>query len=102
MKQKLENIYEDQEFQSLMKKKSFFSWILALLVMALYFSFILVVAFSPELFSEKIAEHSVISLGIPIGVLVIILSFILTGVYVYRANKEFDKANQELISKYQE
>ncbi len=102
MKQKLEQIYQDPEFQNLVKRKSRFSWLLAIFVMGLYFSFILVVAFSPETFAIKISESSVVSIGIPIGVLVIVASFILTGIYVYRANKEFDKANQILINKYQE
>ena len=101
MKQKLELIYQDPEFQQLIKKKTFFSWLLAILVMGLYFSFILVVAFSPELFAIKISQISVVSIGIPIGVLVILGSFILTGIYVYRANKEFDKSNQDLLKKYQ-
>ena len=100
MKQKLEQIYQDTEFQILIKKKNFFSWLLAFLVMGLYFSFILIVAFLPELFATVISDASVISVGIPIGVLVILSSFVLTGVYVYRANKEFDKSNQDLINKY--
>ncbi len=39
----------------------------------------------------------VITIGIPIGVLIIVMSFVLTGVYVHKANKDFDRINQEII-----
>ena len=42
-------------------------------------------------------EGSVITWGIPAGLSVILLSFCLTGVYVYRANKEFDRLSQDII-----
>ena len=45
---------------------------------------------------HPIAEGSVITIGIPIGLGVIISAFALTGIFVYRANTEFDRINNEL------
>ncbi len=78
-------------------KRSRFSWALAITVLAAYFAFILIIAFQPSLFAAPLGDDTVITWGIPIGVGVIVLSFLLTGVYVLRANKDFDRATQRIV-----
>ena len=95
-------IYADPEFHELEKKRGRFSWLLTSIILFIYFSFILIIAFAPELFAQKITDTSVISIGIPIGVMVIVCSFLLTGLYVYRSNKEFDALNRDLLERYKE
>ena len=90
-------IYADPEFHKLERKRSRFSWLLASIVMLTYFSFILVIAFAPEFFATPIVDGKVITWGIPVGLFVILLSFLLTGVYVRRANKEFDKLTSDIV-----
>lgn len=97
MQQYYRQIHDDPKFHELEKKRGLFSWSLALLVMFCYFSFIMVIAFFPELFAQTISENSSITWGIPIGVFVIIISFFLTGIYVYRANREFDSVSKQII-----
>ena len=46
---------------------------------------------------KQVVEGSPITLGIPIGISIIIMAFILTGIYVGRANKVFDEINQQII-----
>lgn len=100
MQQLYRKIYNDPEFHELEKKRGIFSWSLALVVLLIYFSFILIIAFYPEIFAKTITAHSVISWGIPVGLFVIISSFLLTGIYVYRANKEFDVISQKIIKQH--
>jgi uncharacterized membrane protein (DUF485 family) len=38
----------------------------------------------------------VMTVGIPVGIAIIVISFILAGVYVRRANGEFDAMTQEV------
>lgn len=90
-------IYADPDFHELERKRGRFSWLLASIVMLTYFSFILVIAFAPELFATPIIEGKIITWGIPVGLFVILLSFLLTGVYVYRANNEFDQITKDII-----
>lgn len=90
-------IYADPDFHALERKRGRFSWLLASIVMLTYFSFILVIAFAPELFATPIIEGKIITWGIPVGLFVILLSFLLTGVYVYRANKEFDQITKDIV-----
>lgn len=92
-------IYADPDFHELERKRGRFSWLLASIVMLTYFSFILVIAFAPELFATPIIEGKIITWGIPVGLFVILLSFLLTGVYVYRANKEFDQRTKDIVDR---
>jgi uncharacterized membrane protein (DUF485 family) len=69
-------------------------------MLAAYYAFILVIAFNPKLLAIKIAEGSVISVGIPVGILLILFSFALTGIYVVRANGEFDRLNNEIKEEF--
>lgn len=86
-----DKIKMDSEFQHLVKKRQKFSLILTSIILVVYFSFILTIAYAPSLFAIPIISGSVTTLGIPVGLGVILLSFILTGVYVRKANKDFDE-----------
>ncbi len=57
----------------------------------MYFCFILTIAYAPSVFATPLWDGSVTTLGIPVGIGVILISFILTGVYVKKANQEFDQ-----------
>lgn len=97
MEHLFKQIYADPEFHELEEKRGRFSWILAAIVFLTYFSFILIIAFVPEVFAIPIYQGSVITWGIPIGLSVIVISFLLTGVYVYRANGEFDHLIKDIV-----
>ena len=60
-----------------------------------YFGFILLVAFARDLMALKIGG-GVTSLGIVLGLVVIVSAFLLTGIYVQRANSRFDDLTRDL------
>lgn len=95
-------IYADPEFHALEKKRGRFSWLLAGIVFLTYFSFILVIAFVPEVFGKAIVAGRMMTWGIPAGIFVIVFSFCLTGVYVYRANNEFDRLIRDIVENVQQ
>ena len=45
----------------------------------------------------RVSPDSTITWGIPIGVGLIVSAFILTGIYVRRANGEFDDLNNAIL-----
>ncbi|MBF0161592.1 MAG: DUF485 domain-containing protein [Magnetococcales bacterium] len=92
----VQRIKANPKYQELVAKRSGFAWFLSMIMLIIYYAFILVVAFIPKSLGEKIAPDSVISIGIPIGVLIIIAAFILTGIYVYRANSTFDELTRQI------
>lgn len=94
-----EEINRDPEFHALQKRRSRFSWTLAGLMLATYYAFILVIAFKPALFAIPLREGATVTWGIVAGLGVIAVSFILTGVYVARANGAFDQETARILSR---
>ena len=62
---------------------------LTIAMMIVYYGFILLVAFNKPLLATKVGE-GVITMGMPLGIGVILFTIIVTNVYVRRANSEFD------------
>ena len=92
-------IIKSEDFKSLVKRKSFVSWLLSSITLLTYFSFILLVAFFPEVLGFRISNESIITIGIPIGVSIILLAFVSTGIYVFIANQEFDQTEKIILKK---
>ena len=57
------------------------------------------IAFGPRVFAISLGPNTVITWGIPAGVSIIVLGFILTAIYVHRANGEFDRDNKAIIKR---
>jgi uncharacterized membrane protein (DUF485 family) len=85
-------------YAKLVSKRRILAWILSILMLAIYFSFILLVAYEPQLklMGMPINPGSITTWGIPIGISVILSAFVLTGIYVFRANGEFDDLNNQI------
>ena len=92
-------IISSKNFKSLTKRKSFVSWLLSAVTLLTYFSFILLVAFFPEILGLRMSDESIITIGIPIGVSIILLAFASTGIYVFIANREFDQTEKRILKK---
>jgi uncharacterized membrane protein (DUF485 family) len=91
----VQRIESNPKYQQLVAKRNAFGWTLTLLMMVVYYGYILLIAFDKELLSRKIG-NSVITWGIPIGLFVIVFTVVITGIYVRRANKEFDDLTAEI------
>ena len=92
-----ERIRKNPKFDELVTKRSRFAWLLTAFVLGIYFVFIMVVAFNPTLLANPIWEGGVATIAWPIGAGLILLFWLLTGVYIRRANGEFDDINSEII-----
>ena len=90
-------IQQDPNFRELVSKRQRFAWTLSILMLGLYLAFILLIAFASGWLGTPLSEGSSITRGIPVGVGLILSSFVLTGIYVFRANGEFDELNQKIL-----
>jgi len=86
----VEKIKSNPSYQKLVTERSAFAWKLTITILVVYYAFILLIAFSPATLGAKIAAGGMATVGIPVGVAIIVFAFILTGIYVKRANSEFD------------
>jgi uncharacterized membrane protein (DUF485 family) len=76
------------DFIDLERQRGRLGWTLASVMLAIYFGFIFLDAFAPSFMATPIA--GVITLGFPLGLLVILSAIALTGIYVVQANRNFD------------
>ena len=89
-------VMSNPEYHKLVSERSRFGWTLAIIMLIIYYGFILLIAYAPKWLGTPLAEGMVMTRGIPIGIGVIISAFILTGIYVARANSHFDRINEEI------
>jgi uncharacterized membrane protein (DUF485 family) len=89
-------IRANPEFAELERRRNSFRWILCAIMLAIYYGFIMLVAFAPKLMAQPLGA-GVITIGFPLGLGVIVSAVILTGIYVWRANSVFDRLNREIV-----
>lgn len=95
-------IRNNPKFHALVAKRSSFAWTLSAIVLVCYYSFMMVVAFNPTVLASSLfGGGTIMTVAWPIGAVLIIGSWILTGVYIRRANTEFDQLNQEILKECQ-
>ena len=91
----VQKIKSNQKNQKLVSTRSSYGWTLTWIMMIVYYGFILLIAFNKELLSAKMGA-GVMTWGMPIGLFVIVFTVIITGIYVRRANSEFDDLTAEI------
>ncbi len=82
-------VRSNPHYLELVAKRRRFSWTITAVMLVVYFGFILVVAFDKALLGTRVG--GVITLAFPVGLAIIVLAIALTGIYVLRANGEFDR-----------
>jgi uncharacterized membrane protein (DUF485 family) len=89
-------IAANPRYQELKAKRSRFGWLLAILMLIVYYGFILLVAFGKPFLAQRLGA-GVTTIGMPIGFGVIVFTIVITGIYVRRANSEFDRLTAEIM-----
>lgn len=91
-------IRANPKYQELKAKRSSFGWMLTVLMMVVYYGYIALIAFNKEFLGQPMGS-GVTTIGVPIGFGVIIFTIVITGIYVRRANDEFDRLTAEILAK---
>ena len=91
----VQQIKKDPAHQELARKRRGFAWLLSIIMLVLYYAFIMVIAFKSSLLGAQMGT-GVMTVGIPVGISIIVIAFILTGIYVRRANGEFDALSRRI------
>jgi uncharacterized membrane protein (DUF485 family) len=91
-----QQIEQSPKFKELVAKRRSLNLSLTVVTLIIYFGFILLVAFDPKFLGQKIGE-GVMTLGIPVGLAVIVATFLIVGFYVVRANATFDVLSKQIV-----
>ncbi len=89
-------VINSPEFKSLVSKRWSVSGILLVLLFVSYYGYVILIGTNKELLAQKVGE--VTTLGIPMGVGVIVFAFVLTAVYIAWANASYDPEVERLKS----
>jgi uncharacterized membrane protein (DUF485 family) len=89
-------IEANPKYHELRRKRNAFGWTLSMLMLVVYFGYIALIAFNKPFLALPIGD-GVTTIGIPIGMGVIIFTIVITGIYVRRANGEFDDLTAEIL-----
>ena len=89
-------IEANPKYHELRRKRNAFGWTLTVLMLLVYFGYIALIAFNKPFLAQPIG-NGVTTIGIPIGMGVIIFTIVITGIYVRRANSEYDRLTAEIL-----
>ena len=92
----LARIENDPNYLKLVSERKSLGWTLTIITLVMYYGYIAIVAFAPSLIALPLAGS--ITLGIVLGVALILASILLTGVYVLRANSEYDDLTSAIVN----
>ncbi|MEJ8856114.1 DUF485 domain-containing protein [Variovorax robiniae] len=92
----VQKIQSNTKYLELRRKRNAFGWLLAALMMIVYYGYIALIAFNKPFLAQPLGA-GVTSIGIPIGLGVIVFTIVITAVYIRRANGEFDRLTAEII-----
>jgi uncharacterized membrane protein (DUF485 family) len=88
-----------EEYRELSCAKSKIIIPLTAIMLIAYYSFVLLIAFVPELLARPVGDGPM-SAGILLGLFLILLTFVLTGIYVHYANTVLEPLHHKLKEKF--
>ena len=91
-----ERIRANPKYLELRRKRNAYGWSLTLVMMVVYYGYIALIAFNKPFLSQPIGA-GVTTIGVPIGMGVIIFTIVITGIYVRRANSEYDALTRAIL-----
>lgn len=92
----IEKIKGHPKYKQLRATRNSYGWVLTIVMLAVYYGFIGLIAFDKSFLAQPLGA-GVTTLGIPIGFGVIVFTVLITGLYVRRANSEFDALNEQIL-----
>ncbi|WP_169392541.1 MULTISPECIES: DUF485 domain-containing protein [Psychrobacter] len=92
----VERILNNPKFQEMVSRKRKLSWTLTAIMLVIYVGFMLLVGYNKAFLSSSVSG-GVTTWGIPLGLGIIVLSFVLCAVYSYIANHKLDPLNEDTL-----
>ena len=92
----VERIQRNPKYLELKSKRNRFGWTLAILMLIVYYGYIGLIAFDKAFLAQPMGS-GVTTIGIPIGMAVIVFTVVITGIYIQRANSEYDRLTREIL-----
>jgi len=92
----VDKIKRNPKYLELRKKRNGLGVLLTILMLVVYYGYVSLIAFNKAFLAQPLGA-GVTTLGVPIGIGVIIFTIVITGIYVRRANSEFDALTRDIL-----
>ena len=92
----LARIESNPKYQLLKRRRNTLGWTLTVLMLVAYYGYVGLIAFDKEFLAQRIGS-GVSTIGIPIATALIIFTVLITGYYVWRANRDYDRLTAEIL-----
>ncbi len=92
-----ERIRRHPKYADMVARRRLLAFSLSAIVLGALFGMILVAAFQPQVLKTPLSEGSPVTVAVPVGILIIIGSWLLTGVYTRRARRDFDELSNQIV-----
>lgn len=92
-----ERMRSNPKFNDLVARRGRFAWVLAVTVLVMFYGFVMVVAFNPTSLGQPLSDGSVLTVGVAVELFMFVFFWLLTAIYVKRANGEFDSLTREIV-----
>jgi uncharacterized membrane protein (DUF485 family) len=96
---RLAAVAADPGYQALTQRRARMEWALTALIVAAFMGYTLLVAFAKDWLAQPLVAGGVTSIGIPIGLGLILFAILLTGFYVAYANRHFDRQMADIVAR---
>lgn len=87
--QTVAQINANPEYIMMRRKRNSLGVTLTVIILVLYYGYVSLIAFNKEFLGTRIGE-GVTTIGVPIGLGLIVTVIVLTAYYVWQANRSFD------------
>ncbi|GCB03933.1 DUF485 domain-containing protein [Ralstonia sp. SET104] len=84
------------KYALLKRRRNVLGLCLTVLMLVVYYGYIALIAFDKSFLAKPVGA-GVMSVGVPVGVAVIVFTVVITGIYVRRANSEYDQLTQDIL-----
>ena len=92
----IDKIKSHPQYAQLKRERNRFGWSLSILMLVVYYGYIALIAFNKAFLAQPLGT-GVTTLGIPLGMGVIVFTIVITGIYVARANSASDAMTQNIL-----
>ncbi len=92
----IDKIKTHPKYAQLKRERNRFGWTLTLLMLVVYYGYIALIAFNKGFLAQPLGA-GVTTLGVPLGMGVIVFTIVITGIYVARANSQYDALSKAIL-----
>jgi uncharacterized membrane protein (DUF485 family) len=96
--QTIERIQRQSNYAVLVSERSRWTWTLLSIILVIYASLMSTIAFRPDWLRIPLSAGNAFTIGWPLAVGVILVTWLLMGLYVSRANTRFETLRESILA----